>query len=193
MKSRIMTLLALGLVCVLQQAAQAESADGECPIKAAMNNLPQLEYQVGTTLTTCSKSAAKLSEKDGKAIQYFVAKKEYENKAAATLALAEQTETLVKQFATATKCDKSGTISVGGKKLECSEKSCCDRKVDQRSDRGCASIVQGWRQRMQLPERSKEIVSGLERRHCLCCRRETDDLPNSIATECRSRDVSSGC
>ncbi len=128
MQLRIRTLLLAGLMCAAPQFAKAECGEGSCSIQSAFKTLPRLEYQVGATTTACAKSAAKLSQKEGLPIK-FVIKQAFENEAAATLALAEKTEALVKQFATSTECKISGRISVGGKSLSCSEKASVRAKL----------------------------------------------------------------
>jgi len=104
-------------------AERAVAADGaeECPISAAMKNLPQITYQVGTEQTHCSKSAGKLAEKSGSSIVYLVGKEKFENDVDAKLALTEATEALVASFAEPHTCKISGTTSIAGQETQCSK------------------------------------------------------------------------
>ena len=91
-----------------------------CPIEAAMKDLPALAYVVGGEATGCDKHAAKLAKEGDAAIQYAV-HMTFDCKQSATLALVTATEALVDQFATPATCEKSGSTTVAGKKLECSK------------------------------------------------------------------------
>jgi len=103
-------------------AADTEKKEcSECPIAAAMKNLPQITYQVGTEQTQCRKSAGKFAEKAGSPIVFLVNTKKYENDADAKLALVEATEEFVAAFAEPKTCKVSGTTSIAGQKTECSE------------------------------------------------------------------------
>ena len=59
MHSRISTLLLAAMACLTQQSAKAEG-DGRCPIETAINQLPQIQYRVGSEVTVCRKEAAEL-------------------------------------------------------------------------------------------------------------------------------------
>lgn len=123
MRLRTMSLMLIGMICLTSLQAQADCESGECPVEAALKQLPQMQYLVGKETTTCSKSAATLSNETGEPIKYVVAKKTFANKPDATRALAVETENLVKRFVTPTQCTASGQTLVGSAKFECSQKA----------------------------------------------------------------------
>jgi len=120
---RISTLLMM--IVALAAVNSVFAADGaeECPISAAMKNLPQITYQVGAEQTHCSKSAGMLAEKSGAPIVYLVGKEKFENDADAQLALTEATEAMVASFAEPHTCSISGTTSIAGQETQCSKTS----------------------------------------------------------------------
>lgn len=91
-----------------------------CPIQTAMSKLPKMTYMVGKEATCCSEAAAKLAKKHDSPIKFVVAKKTFEEKGKATLALADATEQFVKAFTTTKECKVSGKYTVAGKELCCS-------------------------------------------------------------------------
>ena len=96
-----------------------------CPVEAGMNGLPRLAFVVGGETTGCEKHAAKLhaanlAEKSDSKIEFAV-QQSFEGKEQAMLALVASTESLLDQFATPSKCEVSGTTTIAGKKLHCSE------------------------------------------------------------------------
>ncbi len=133
MVRRITTFLLASLMVAAAQQARAEGESCACPIQTALKKLPQLEFQVAAHKTSCDKTAAELSEKEGVPIKYVAGTRAFETQAAAMLVLAEQTEALVAQFATPKQCEVSGTIAVGGKTLQCSEKAAATAKMLQKA------------------------------------------------------------
>ena len=101
----------------------AAECSGVCPVAAGMEKLPKMTYLIGEESTCCSKSAEKLAEESGDDIMFVVAKKKYDNQVDAMTALAEVTEKFVNDFATPSTCQVSGTTSVAGQRLHCSEKA----------------------------------------------------------------------
>ena len=99
----------------------AEEKCSECPISAAMKNLPQLTFAVGEETTHCAKTAAKLAEKHSTDIVYLVGKEKFDDAGKAKLALVNATEEFVENFANPKTCQISGTTSVAGQKLECTK------------------------------------------------------------------------
>jgi hypothetical protein len=81
-----------------------------------------LVYQVGDQTTCCGEHAAKLATANGAPVE-FVVHQVYQNETAATLALAEETEALVKQLATPVHCKVTGLTTLGGKNLKCSNEA----------------------------------------------------------------------
>jgi len=118
-------------------ATSAHGADGatctgscgadckDCPITAAMKNLPQMTYLVGTEKVCCPKAAGELAKKSDAKIQYVVADKTYDTEGNAKLALVEATEQFVASFAKPKVCEKSGSITVAG------QKACCEGSAEQ--------------------------------------------------------------
>ena len=97
-------------------------ASGECkgcPVTAAMAKLPKMTYRVGTENICCSESAAKMAEEKKSPLHYVVGEKVFEDKTEAYTSLVEQTETMVSEFITPSKCAKSGTHTVAGKSCKC--------------------------------------------------------------------------
>lgn len=94
---------------------------GECPITAAMKNLPQITFAIGEETTRCAKTAAKLAEKQGVDIVYLVGKEKFSEADKAKLALVTATEEIVENFANPKVCKISGTTSIAGQKTECTK------------------------------------------------------------------------
>ena len=121
---RHMLLMMTAVVVVAVSSVYAEEAKkecSECPIAAAMKNLPQLTYLVGEETTQCRKTAGKLAEESGTPIVYLVGKKKFEDADKAKLALVTATEEYVATFAEPKTCKISGTTTIAGTKTECSE------------------------------------------------------------------------
>ena len=93
---RIVTLSMAGLLCA-SQSVHAEGDKCACQYRQPWQDCRKLEYQVGSTRTTCSKTAAKLAKTTP--IRFVVGKKTYKNESEARLALAKKTEAAVKDFA----------------------------------------------------------------------------------------------
>ncbi len=91
----------------------------DCPITAAMKQLPQMTYQVGTEKSNCPKAAAELAKNSDAAIQYVVADKTFASEGEAKLALAESTEQFVSAYVEPKVCKESGNITVAGHKACC--------------------------------------------------------------------------
>lgn len=121
MSKGTLALVMMVVTVVAVSTAYAEDAKQECPISAAMKNLPQITYLVGEETTHCSNSAAKLAKKSGAPIVYLVGKAKYEDESEAKLALVDATEEFVAAFAEPKTCKISGTTTIAGKKAHCSE------------------------------------------------------------------------
>ena len=93
----------------------------ECPIAAAMKKLPQMTFAVGDEKTCCAKKAATLATQSSAPVQFVVAGKTYAKESDAKLALVEETEKFVSDFASCKTCKVSGTITVAAKKHCCSQ------------------------------------------------------------------------
>lgn len=106
-----------GGTCALEGAA---CSGGGCPMEAALAKLPKMTYLVGTESTCCDQSAAKLAEEHDAPIQFVAMNKTFDDKNKAMLALAEETEQFVAEFASTHKCEASGTLTVAGKQMSCS-------------------------------------------------------------------------
>ncbi|MCA9232669.1 MAG: hypothetical protein KDA57_18615 [Planctomycetales bacterium] len=116
------SMFAAAILCAaITSTALAEPSCKECPIAAAMKNLPQITYQIGEEQTQCRETAGKIAEKSGTAIVYLVGKQKFEDDAAAKLALADATEEFVANFAKPHTCKISGTTTIAGKQTQCSE------------------------------------------------------------------------
>jgi len=116
---RIM-LPALLVAAMLVSPLMAEDKAGECPISAAMKNLPQITFAVGEETTHCSKTASKLAESKGVDLVYLVGKEKFSDEGKANFALLTATEKFVNDFANPKVCKVSGTTSIAGQKTECS-------------------------------------------------------------------------
>ncbi len=108
--------------CDKEQCSSAKlaKADGTCPISTAMSDLPELTFVVGEKELCCEQSAAAVAEKSGSKVQYLVAKKTYDDKNKAMVALADATEEFVAEFATPHTCNVSGKTTVAGTSTSCS-------------------------------------------------------------------------
>lgn len=105
---------------VCKSKACAEKCDGECPINAAMKQLPHMTYQVGTESVCCPSAAAEIAKKNNSEVQFVVAKNVFSDESKAKLALTEATESFVANFAKPKTCNVSGKTTVAGKELCCS-------------------------------------------------------------------------
>jgi hypothetical protein len=117
----VVAVLGVALLCGSVWAQETEKCDGVCPVAAAMSKLPKMAYKIGDETTSCSHSAAKLAEESGEPMVFVVAEKEYTDQAEAMTALAEVTEGFVNEFVTPSTCHVSGTTSLAGQKIGCSE------------------------------------------------------------------------
>jgi len=105
---------------VFASSVLAEEKCSECPVTAAMKNLPQITYAVGEETTQCSKTASKLAESKGVSLVYLVGKEKFSEAGKAKFALLTATEKFVDNFANPKVCKVSGTTSIAGQKTECS-------------------------------------------------------------------------
>lgn len=120
MKKRILLMLAFAFLGTSQIAtAQNAGCDKQCPIAAAMGELPKMTYKVGEETTFCSESAATLAEEQSQPIEFMVGKKTFETKDAAFDSLVEQTETFVSRFITPHQCETSGKTVIAGESCRC--------------------------------------------------------------------------
>jgi len=92
-----------------------------CAISAALANLPALTFLVADKEVCCEASAGKLAEESDGKVQYLVAKKTYDDKNEAMVALADATEKFVSDFATPHTCSVSGETTVAGTSTSCSK------------------------------------------------------------------------
>jgi hypothetical protein len=99
-------------------ASRCDAGKG-CPIAAAMERLPSLTYAVGEKKTCCPKEAAKLAKESGGHIHFCVAKKEFDSKSDAQMALIEATENFVAAFTKPHTCPKSGQLTLAGQVRSC--------------------------------------------------------------------------
>ena len=97
-----------------------EGCSQGCPIEAAMAKLPKMSYVVGKEEVCCPTAAASLAKKDSAAIKYMVAKKTFETKTDAMVALADATEKFVAEYVTTKHCSVSNKYTVAGKEVCCS-------------------------------------------------------------------------
>jgi hypothetical protein len=97
--------------------------DGEecksCPVTLAMAKLPKMTYKVGDEAVCCPTSAAKLAEEKKAPMHFVVGEKVFEDKSKAFVSLVEQTESMVNEFVTPCKCDKSGVTKIAGAACKC--------------------------------------------------------------------------
>ncbi len=118
-----------GVDAKVASTAQCEaSCSAGCPIEAAMAKLPQLTYKVAKEETHCSVSAAKLAKEHKADIKFVVAKKAYDSKGDAMMALTSATEKFVTDFTSTKECKVSGKFTVAGKEL------CCNVMAGQRAE-----------------------------------------------------------
>ena len=103
------------------EGGKEECSGGQCPITAAMNELPKMTYKVGDEETCCSASAAKLAEEANGHIHYVVSGEEFDSQADAMVKLADVTEAFVNGFVSPSTCSVSGTTTLAGHKLSCGE------------------------------------------------------------------------
>jgi len=135
-----------------------------CPVEAGMNGLPRLAFVVGSETTGCDKHAADLAEKTDSKIQFAV-QQSFAGKEQAMLALVSSTETLLEQFATPSKCAVSGTTTIAGKQLHCSETAAkIARDVREAVDAVKVSFVVGDK-KCHCPNEAKALAeaSGAKR------------------------------
>ena len=101
-------------------ASKLAKADGGCCVTSAMAELPQLAFKVGDKELCCEASAGAVAKETDSKVQYLVAKKAYEDKNKAMVALADATEKFVAEFATPHTCNVSGKTTVAGTSTTCS-------------------------------------------------------------------------
>lgn len=101
-------------------ASKLAKADGGCCATKAIADLPQLAFKVGDQELCCEASAGAVAKETDSKVQYLVAKKAYEDKHKAMVALADATEEFVAQFATPHTCNVSGKTTVAGTSTTCS-------------------------------------------------------------------------
>ena len=123
---KIQSLLALLAVAAFGAFAQAQEVekseaqcDGECPIAAAMGELPKMTYTVGEESVCCANAAAELAEESGDPIVYVVGENTFTEKEPAMVSLVETTEAYVDEFITPCKCDVSGVTKIAGQSCNC--------------------------------------------------------------------------
>ena len=93
----------------------------ECPVAAAMDKLPRIVFVVGEQTTCGAESAKRIAHESGTSIKYAVAEKTYENEVDAKLALLEETERFVNEFTNPQVCKNTGTTTIAGKNVCCSD------------------------------------------------------------------------
>ena len=103
-----------------KEACSKTAANGSCQVTKAMADLPQLAFKVGDKELCCEASAGAVAEESNSKVQYLVAKKSYEDKNEAMVALADATEKFVAEFATPHTCSVSGNTTVAGTSTTCS-------------------------------------------------------------------------
>ena len=125
MKKIAMTFAAVAVLAVAAfaqtESSQDETCDGVCPIAAAMEQLPKMTFKVGEESTCCSASAEALAKEHDAPILFVVATQDYTDKGEAMAALADETEEFVNNFTTPSECVVSGTTTLAGRKMHCSE------------------------------------------------------------------------
>ena len=93
----------------------------QCPIEAAMKQLPHIAYLVGEEETHCPKSAESLAREHGVPIMFLVGEDQFDKESDAKVALVSATEKFIQEFATPCICEVSGVTSVAGQELHCSK------------------------------------------------------------------------
>ena len=177
MTIRMMTLFLSGSICVITQPAAADGDARECPIQTAMKKLPQLEYQVGTKKTRCAETAAKLAKEQDTSVRFCIGTECFDSQAAATAKLSEQTEVLVARLTTPTKCEVSGTITVGDKTCDCPEKAATmAKRVKQAMDAVTVSYKVG-NQECDCPVKAKDLSAQLDSEVLFCVNGEETACP----------------
>ena len=115
----LLAVVAFGAFAQAQEMEESTQCEGECPIAAAMGDLPKMTYKVGEESVCCANAAAELAEKTGESINYVVGEESYTEKEAAMTSLVETTEAFVTEFVTPCKCDVSGVTKIAGKSCNC--------------------------------------------------------------------------
>ncbi len=121
LKSNLFAMLAVACLVsfAVAQEESSEKCEGQCPVAAAMNELPKMTYKVGEEATCCSESAAALAKKHDMPVHFVVGEETFEAKEAAFTSLVEQTEAYVNAFITPCSCEVSGTTKIAGKACNC--------------------------------------------------------------------------
>jgi hypothetical protein len=101
-------------------ACSKTASTGSCPVSEALADLPELTFTVGDKALCCEQSANAVAKESNSKVQYLVAKKAYDNKDEAMVALADATEEFVAEFATPHTCSVSGQTTVAGTSTSCS-------------------------------------------------------------------------
>jgi hypothetical protein len=127
---KLMAVLAIFAATSMTWADCGSCGDKECSgetcasscCEEALAMFPKMTYRVSEHETCCADAAAKLAaDHDGESIKFVVAEKVYEDKAEAMTALAEVAEKFVADFSEPHTCQVSGTTSIAGKSLKCSD------------------------------------------------------------------------
>jgi hypothetical protein len=103
-----------------KESCSKTASTGTCAVSKAMADLPQLAFKVGDKELCCEASAGAVAQESNSAVQYLVAKKAYTDKNEAMVALADETEKFVAEFATPHTCSVSGNTTVAGTSTSCS-------------------------------------------------------------------------
>ena len=107
----------------------------ECPVAAAMYKLPRIVFVVGEQKTCCAESAKRIAHESDTSIKYVVAAKTYENEVDAKLALLKETERFVNEFTNPQVCKNTGTTTIAGKNV------CCSQAVAQTAELAKAAMA----------------------------------------------------
>jgi hypothetical protein len=126
MKNFVMLIAAVALLaataCAQTEVCESgEDCDAKCSIATNLDQLPTMTYKVGDETTCCSASANALAKENDAEVLFLVADKEYGDMAEAMTALADVTEEYVDTFTTPTTCSVSGTTTLAGHQMNCSE------------------------------------------------------------------------
>ncbi len=96
------------------------ACNGGCPVSKALADLPELTYSVAGKALCCEASATSLAQQSDVEVHYWVGKQEFTDKNKAMVALADETEKFVAEFATPRTCNVSGNTTVAGTSTACS-------------------------------------------------------------------------
>lgn len=112
--------------CGTQECSTAESSVCEAStccqaMEKALAQLPKMTYRVSDQELGCRCSAKQLAKDQSEPLLFVVDGETYENEPDAYVALADATESFVENFASPKTCSVSGTTTIAGKTLKCSE------------------------------------------------------------------------